>query len=109
MEKSLEQMKAGKFPQFAHAYLHPSLTEAEGLTVIDGTRRMLAYLMLGRSEMPVVVFRAVPRGAVAQATKVSESNDSQHSTDEVLAFLARVRDEAFPTIEAAEPSGERWR
>lgn len=59
MEKSLKRMKAGEFPQFAHAYLHPSLTRAEGLRLIDGTRRMLAYLELGRSEMPVVVFRAV--------------------------------------------------
>lgn len=59
MTKSLERMKEGEFPQFAHAYLHPSLTGIEDLTVIDGTRRMLAYLELGRSEMPVVVFRAV--------------------------------------------------
>lgn len=58
-KEGLERMKAGEFPQFAHAYLHPSLTGVEGLTVIDGTRRMLAYLELGRSEMPVVVFRAV--------------------------------------------------
>ena len=55
----MERMKAGEFPQFAHAYLHPSLTGCEGLVVIDGTRRMLAYLELQRSEMPVVVFRAV--------------------------------------------------
>jgi hypothetical protein len=59
VEESVERMKAGEFPQFAHAYLHPSLTGIEGLTVIDGTRRMLAYLVFGRSEMPVVVFRAV--------------------------------------------------
>ncbi|QDT48925.1 hypothetical protein Pan258_29720 [Symmachiella dynata] len=58
MRDSLERMKAGEFPQFAHAYLHPSLTGRSALTVIDGTRRMLAYLELGRSEMPVVVFRA---------------------------------------------------
>ena len=56
MKEGLERMQAGEFPQFAHAYLHPSLTGAEGLTVIDGTRRMLAYLELGLSEMPVVVF-----------------------------------------------------
>lgn len=59
MTKSMERMKAGEFPQFAHAYLHPSLTGSEGLMVIDGTRRMLAYLELGRAEMPVVVFRVV--------------------------------------------------
>lgn len=59
MEEIKERMKAGEFPQFAHAYLHPSLTRAEDLMVIDGTRRMLAYLELGRSEMPVIVFRAV--------------------------------------------------
>ncbi len=60
MEESMERMKAGEFPQFAHVYLHPSLTGSEGLMAIDGTRRMLAYLELQRSEMPVVVFRTVP-------------------------------------------------
>jgi len=59
MENSLERMKAGEFPPFAHAYLHPSLTGCEGLVVTGGTRRMLAYLELGLSEMPVVVFRDV--------------------------------------------------
>lgn len=58
MRSSLERMKEGEFPQFAHAYLHPTLTDIESLTVIDGTRRMLAYLELGRAEMPVVVFRS---------------------------------------------------
>jgi hypothetical protein len=60
--QSMDRMKAGEFPQFAHAYLHPSLTDREGLIVIDGTRRMLAYLELGRAEMPVVVFRTASRG-----------------------------------------------
>lgn len=62
IEEFLEQMKQNEFPQFAHAYLHPSLTETSGLTVIDGTRRMLAYLELDRDEMPVVVFRAKAKG-----------------------------------------------
>jgi hypothetical protein len=60
MKKGLQRMQSGEFPQFAHAYLHPSLTGAGSLMVIDGTRRMLAYLELGLSEMPVVVFRAIP-------------------------------------------------
>lgn len=59
MKQCLERMKSGEFPQFAHGYLHPSLTGQDGLMVIDGTRRMLAYLELGRDEMPVVVFRAL--------------------------------------------------
>ena len=58
MTETLERMKNGEFPQFAHTYLHPSLTRIKDLTAIDGTRRMLAYLELGRAEMPVVVFRA---------------------------------------------------
>ena len=59
VQKIAERMKAGEFPQFAHAYLHPSLTDMEGqLMVIDGTRRMLAYLEFGRKEMPVVVIRS---------------------------------------------------
>lgn len=59
VEDSIERMKGGSFPKFAHVYLHPSLTQVGDLMVIDGTRRMLAYLMFGLSEMPVVVFRAM--------------------------------------------------
>jgi hypothetical protein len=59
MCENVERMKRGEFPQFAHAYLHPSLTGLDGLMVIDGSRRMLAYLEFGRVEMPVIVFRTV--------------------------------------------------
>lgn len=59
MIASMERMRGGEFPQFAHAYLDPSLTGLEGLMVIDGTRRMLAYLEMGLREMPIVVFRAL--------------------------------------------------
>lgn len=69
MEECLERMKQGEFPQFAHAYLHPSLTGLDGLRVIDGTRRMLAYLELGREAMPVVVFRTLA---------INESTQGRH-------------------------------
>lgn len=58
VQEILRRMQDGEFPQFAHAYLHPSLTGLDDLMVIDGTRRMIAYLLLGRDEMPVVVFRS---------------------------------------------------
>lgn len=58
VQEILQRMHHGEFPQFAHAYIHPSLTERDDLIVIDGTRRMIAYLLFGRKEMPVVVFRA---------------------------------------------------
>ena len=61
VKRGVERMLKGEFPQFAHAYLHPSLTGRVGLTVIDGTRRMLAYLEIGRAEMPVIIFRAKAR------------------------------------------------
>lgn len=54
-----DDMKAGYFPPFGHAYLHPSLTDRNGLIVIDGSRRTLAYLRSGHTEMPIVVFRAI--------------------------------------------------
>jgi hypothetical protein len=72
MQKHLERMKQGEFPQFAHAYLHPSLTGTRGLTVIDGTRRMLAYLELGRNQMPIVVFRRKNEDIQRQAVGGSE-------------------------------------
>jgi len=53
VQEILRRMQDGEFPQFAHAYLHPSLTGLDDLMVIDGTRRMIAYLLLGRDEMPV--------------------------------------------------------
>jgi hypothetical protein len=48
----------GEYPDFGHVYLHPSLTGRENLEVIDGTRRLLAYLEAGQHEMPVVVLIA---------------------------------------------------
>jgi hypothetical protein len=46
--KSVERMRRGEFPQFGHVYLHPSLTRRDGLTVIDGTRRILAFAAFGQ-------------------------------------------------------------
>jgi hypothetical protein len=60
VQKYAEQMAHGQFPEHGHVYLHPSVTGEDNLVVIDGTRRMLAFLEAGYDEMPVVVVRAPP-------------------------------------------------
>lgn len=58
VQKYAGWIKEGRFPQHGHVYLHPSVTGKDNLEVIDGTRRLLAYLEAGQMEMPVIILRA---------------------------------------------------
>ncbi|GJL81587.1 MAG: hypothetical protein DHS20C01_12210 [marine bacterium B5-7] len=57
VERYVEKLRSGIRPPFAHVYLHPSVTGLDGLMVIDGSRRMISFLIAGLNEMPVLIFR----------------------------------------------------
>ena len=55
VEEYAARMMKGEFPRHGSTYFIGRLTGESPVTVIDGTRRMLAYLESGHTEMPVVV------------------------------------------------------
>jgi hypothetical protein len=56
VEESASRMKNGELPEHGHVYVIDASPVQPQVTVIDGTRRMLAFLESGRTEMPIVAF-----------------------------------------------------
>lgn len=61
VQEYAERMRQGEFPPQGHVYVIDTSIENRPVTVIDGTRRMMAHLEAGMMEMRIIALVAQHR------------------------------------------------